>query len=274
MVARTLALAVVVACMCCGSALGAGDLLRKREVVIVAHRGVSSEAPENTLAAFRRAIEQEADYFELDCCLTKDGHVVVIHDDTVNRTTNGHGLVREMTLAEIKKLDAGSWRHEKFADERIPTLGESLDVAKGKIGVYIEIKPPIYHNEGIVPKVVKAIEERDMAGEVVIQSFEHLYVKEAKELNPNIRTETLTDGGPVDAAQVAETALAEGYNTNMDYLTKERVNQLHAAGKTIAIYTLNWPDHILHALDCGVDVIITDKPKVVIQTLAKRKKDS
>ena len=108
--------------------------------VVIAHRGASAYAPENTLAAFQLASDMKADWFELDCTLTKDGEVIVIHDDTVDRTTPAEGRVADLTLAELKTLDAGTWRDPEFADERLPTLGESLDFAKGKIGVYIEIK--------------------------------------------------------------------------------------------------------------------------------------
>lgn len=107
---------------------------------VIAHRGASAYAPENTLASFKLAKEMSADWFELDCTLTKDGEVVVIHDDTVDRTTDGTGYVRDLTLYDIKQLDAGSWFAPEFAGERIPTLRQALEFAKWNIGVYIEIK--------------------------------------------------------------------------------------------------------------------------------------
>ncbi len=119
----------------------ADELYHKQTpVAVIAHRGASHFAPENTLAAFQHAIELKADWFELDCTLSKEGQVVVIHDQTVDRTTNGIGAVADMTLPELKRLDAGSWKDVEFADERIPVLEEALQLAKGKIGVYIEIK--------------------------------------------------------------------------------------------------------------------------------------
>lgn len=107
---------------------------------VIAHRGASAYAPENTLAAFKLAKEMSADWFELDCTLTHDGEVVVMHDATVDRTTNGKGYVRDLTLYDIKQLDAGSWFSPDFAGERVPTLAQALDFAKWNIGVYIEIK--------------------------------------------------------------------------------------------------------------------------------------
>lgn len=113
---------------------------RSDSVDVVAHRGASAYAPENTLAAFGLAHEMGADWFELDCTLTSDSEIIVIHDDTVDRTTDGSGLVKDLALGHLKTLDAGSWKDPKYAGERLPTLGESLNYSKGRIGVYIEIK--------------------------------------------------------------------------------------------------------------------------------------
>lgn len=107
---------------------------------VIGHRGAAAYAPENTMASFIKAEEANADWFELDVQLSKDGEVVVMHDDSVDRTTNGHGKVRDLTLYELKQLDAGSWKAPEFSGERIPTLSQCLDYAKYKIGVYVEIK--------------------------------------------------------------------------------------------------------------------------------------
>src|SRR5699024_1122413 len=105
-------------------------------------RGASGYAPENTIAAFDKAVEMKADYFELDVQRSKDGQLVLIHDTTVDRTTNGTGAVKDLTLKELKSLDAGSWFDEKYAGEKIPTLGETLDRHRGKIKILIELKSP------------------------------------------------------------------------------------------------------------------------------------
>ena len=112
----------------------------KDKVAVIAHRGASAYAPENTLAAFELADQMAADWYELDCLLAKDGSVVVSHDNDVDRCTDGTGNITEKTLAELKALDAGSWKDPKFAGERLPTLAESLALAKDRIGVYVEIK--------------------------------------------------------------------------------------------------------------------------------------
>jgi glycerophosphoryl diester phosphodiesterase len=110
------------------------------KVAVIAHRGASAYAPENTLAAFELAVDMKADWYELDCLLAKDDTVIVSHDNDVDRCTDGKGLITEKTLAELKALDAGTWYDPKFAGERLPTLAESLAMAKDRIGVYVEIK--------------------------------------------------------------------------------------------------------------------------------------
>ncbi len=129
------------------------------DVDVIAHRGASAYAPENTLAAFELAIEMKAHWFELDCTLTKDGEVLVIHDDDLKRTTNREGVVAELTLAETREADAGTWFGKEFASERLPTLGEALDLAKGRIGVYIEIKDSA--NDDALEDKLRALVEGD-----------------------------------------------------------------------------------------------------------------
>ena len=194
---------------------------------VIAHRGASACAPENTMAAFRAAKEQNADWFELDCTLTKDGEVLVIHDDDLERTTNGEGDVAATTLADLKKLDAGSWHDAKFAGERLPTLGESLDFAKqAEIGVYVEIKNSDddsrlierfmemaegrtklnrklrrslmalieesgSRNVRLTREVIRLIRERGMKHYIVIQSFSPIICAVAFDEAPELRTEFL-----------------------------------------------------------------------------------
>jgi len=199
----------------------------KGAIDVIAHRGASAYAPENTLAAFALAKEMDADWFELDCTLTKDGEILVIHDNDVERTTNGEGKVAALTLAELKALDAGAWKHPKWAGEPLPTLDEALALAKKKrIGVYIEIKNSdddgalirqittmIEDRETLTPgqrqeimalikasgsrnieltrKVIDLIRQRRMKHQVVIQSFSPIICAVAVEEAPEVRTEFL-----------------------------------------------------------------------------------
>ena len=195
-------------------------------VEVIAHRGASAYAPENTLAAFGLAHEMGADWFELDCTLTRDGSIIVIHDDTVDRTTDGTGTVSELTLDYLKQLDAGSWKDPKFAGEPLPTLDESLTFAKDRIGVFIEIKDSgddteikreilalsknadlessawrseMAHliemggtrNFVLTQKTIETVRRLGMEDQVVIQSFSPIVCDVAMVEAPEIRTEFL-----------------------------------------------------------------------------------
>jgi glycerophosphoryl diester phosphodiesterase len=217
---------VVIMCSCAtksGFKAGAPE----GAIDIIAHRGASAYAPENTLSAFNLAADLKADWFELDCTLTKDGEVLVIHDDTTERTTGHEARVEHMTLAELKQLDAGTWKDAKFAGERLPTLGESLELARDRgIGVYIEVKnsdddtalmdrilemaeghatmpnsqraeliPTIRRNGSrnfaLAERVIAEVRRRNMQDQVVIQSFSPIVCAVTLQEAPDIRTELL-----------------------------------------------------------------------------------
>lgn len=195
-------------------------------IEVIAHRGASAYAPENTLAAFELAVEQMADWYELDCHLAADGGVAVIHDGTTDRTTGVAGAIGAMTIPQLKALDAGSWKGAAFAGEPIPTIEESFDMAKGRIGVYAEIKDQGgddaliaqiladaagrkfaddafraqamdrieasgSRNLTLTRNVIAAIRERAMEKEVVIQSFAPIVCVVAAVEAPEIRVEVL-----------------------------------------------------------------------------------
>jgi len=137
---RNLAIGFLAAALAGCATTGTTMIVPKDKVAVIAHRGASAYAPENTLAAFELAVDMGADWYELDCMLTKDDMVIVSHDGDLDRCTDGTGPVAEKTLDELKALDAGSWYDARFAGETMPTLAESLAMAKGRIGVYVEIK--------------------------------------------------------------------------------------------------------------------------------------
>jgi len=219
-------------------------------VNVIAHRGASDYAPENTLSAFAMAEEMGADWFELDCRLTRDNEVVVIHDDTLDRTTNGSGFVREASLHEIKQLDAGSWFEDKWRGERVPTLEQALAQSKWKIGVYIEIKnsandDPLvsdifdladslqkHHNlfrkdvmdlversetrnALLTRKVVEQVRRLRMTRHVVVQSFSPVVVAVMAIEAPEIRVEFLGKDDP-DHSLSWEQFLRWGYLFDVD----------------------------------------------------------
>lgn len=278
------------------------------QVDIIAHRGASAYAPENTLAAFSKAIEMKAHWFELDCTLTKDNQVVVIHDDTLARTTSGvPGEVKDYTLAELKRYDVGSWFDPKFAAERFPSLGETLDLAKGKIGVYIEIKDSdddaalmqeirdAYsgqsniiasnkadllqrieasgsRNLALTRGVIAEIRARTMEKQIVIQSFSPIVCAVALLEAPELRTELLassSDSDPLQWNRFLEwlrLLSPHGFNPNKRDVTQTLIHDLHAQGRTIAVWTVNDPAEMLRLKNMGVDALISDKPDVALST--------
>src|SRR3954468_3765636 len=145
-------------------------------IKIVAHRGASGYAPENTIAAFDKAVEMNADYIEIDVQRSQDGKLVVIHDQTVDRTTNGTGNVKDLTFQQLNRLDAGSWKGIQFTGEKIPAFEEILDRYYGKIGILIELKSPELYPR-IEEQVVRVFKERHLDqpqnGKIIIQSFNH-----------------------------------------------------------------------------------------------------
>src|SRR5260370_855398 len=158
-------------------AQGLAAKFRSGRILLGGHRGNADECPENTLASFRSAIELGVDLIECDVHLSDDGGLAVIHDHLLDRTTDGSGLVRDYTMAELKRFDAGSWKDPRFAGERIPSLGEVLAVARGRVGVAIEIKNLPLPYAGIEDAVVRAVKEAGMVNEVVGISFDHRSVK-------------------------------------------------------------------------------------------------
>src|SRR5437868_4519466 len=161
-------------------------------VWVVGHRGAMGHCPENTFASFERGLQLGADWIEMDVHLSRDGALIVIHDETLDRTTNGRGYVKDHTLAELKRLDAGN-------GERIPTLHEVLDWAKNRKAILdIEIKnAPVYY-DGIESKVVDALDSSGMTERSVVISFDHQAVKRVKELDARVVTGVLYAARPVD----------------------------------------------------------------------------
>lgn len=149
----------------------------------IAHRGASDKAPENTLVAFERALEQGADALECDVHLSADGEVIVIHDETVDRTTDGHGPVAEMTVAELQRLDAGSWKDRRFAGQRIPTLSEVSELARGRAQLFIELKGA---SPELPARVVQVLRESGVAEQAWLFTDERAVLEALRNLAPEM----------------------------------------------------------------------------------------
>lgn len=235
--------------------------------IIVAHRGLSAAAPENTLAAFALAIEEGADAIEFDLRLTADGVLAVIHDATLNRTTNGRGKVREMRYGDIHKLSAGAWFDPRFAAERVPTLDEVFTLAHHRIGINIEIKEPPRHTQyDIVGKILNVAKKHHALQNILITSFYHEYIKRAKQLEPRVATGVLHH--PVKnfrtrAAALAGKVRADYFICSKSALRKRMVRSAHDHGVLTGVYTVNQMKTLRRVTATGIDMIFTDDPFLI-----------
>jgi glycerophosphoryl diester phosphodiesterase len=238
-------------------------LRRERgRVWVVGHRGAMGYCPENTLVSFERGLELGADWIELDVHLSRDGALIVIHDETLDRTTNGHGLVRDHTLAELRALDAGD-------GQRLQTLDQVLHWAHQKDTILdIEIKnAPIFY-DGISEAVVGAVKKARMVERVIVISFDHASVKRVKEIAPEIATGVLYACRPIDGGvSLASATGADAVLPHWAYVTADDVARAHAAGLSVAPWATSDPRALKHLVQCGVDAIGTNHPDVLRQVL-------
>jgi len=223
--------------------------------MVVGHRGAAGLEPENTLRSVRKAIELGVDQVEIDVRVTKDGHLVIMHDETVDRTTNGHGYVRDLTFDEIRGLDAGK-------GERVPTLDEVLNLTQGVVKLQVELKVP----EALKPSL-EVIERRGAEDDVLIISFIHDLLREAKRLKPNIETGALFSKVPED---ICERAIDVGAGSILVYyrsLNSEVVKKAHKLGLTVAAWNPNTIEDMKYTINLGVDIIGSDRPDILINLL-------
>ncbi len=248
-----------------------GQRLRQERgrVWIVGHRGAMGYRPEITLASYEFALQVGADWIECDCHLSRDGALVVIHDESVDRTTNGHGLVRDHTLAELKQLDAGSWFSTEFNDQRVLTVEELLDWAKQRDTIVdIEIKnAPLYY-PGIEDAVVAALQRTEMTEQAIVISFDHRAVGRVKALQQRIATGVLYACRPADGGiSLAQAVNADALLPHWAYVTREDVDAAHAAGLSVAPWATSDPAILEHLIAAGVDGIGTNHPDVLRRVL-------
>jgi glycerophosphoryl diester phosphodiesterase len=223
----------------------------------MAHRGASGTFPENTLSAFRAAIEAGADMCELDVQLTRDGAVVVIHDETVDRTTDGKGEVAELTLAELKQLDAGArFKDGALKGERIPTLDEVFVVTSGRCGLNIELKAG-----GLEHQVAQTMQARGAFADSIVSSFEWEYLKKIQQLHFNVRIALLADDKPVDLMMNAVAMRAHAINPRWDMVTADLCKAAHERGLKVYTWTVDADARMRALIECGVDGIMTNFPE-------------
>lgn len=240
----------------------------------LAHRGVCRQAPENTLAAFRLAETQGADGIELDVRLCRSGELVVIHDARVNRTTDGRGFVRDKTLAELRRLDAGSYFHQRFAHERVPTLDEVLRWSRGRMRVNIEIKSMARANLGIEANVVRLLHRHHITHQCLISSFNPLVLRRTARLDSRIPTALLLDRRLfVRPSELALSRLTNvtGLNIHLRLAREGFVQKCKSAGLRVIVWGVERRDDLKRLVEMGVDGVITDEPLALREVLERRR---
>ncbi len=238
------------------------------------HRGASGHAPQNTLAAFLLAAEMGADGIELDVHLSADGEAVVIHDDTVDATTDGSGQVSAMTLAELKALDAGGWFDPRFAGERIPTLQEVFDAVGQRLLINVEIKVEAgYHPPDQEAETVRLIEDNGLIERVIVSSFSISSLRRTRRLNPNIALGLLYARVETPLFPTLARLLGARYEAlhpqfclvNAGYMARAR-----RRGLQVNAWTANEVSDMRRLLDAGANGIITNYPDRLRDLLAER----
>jgi glycerophosphoryl diester phosphodiesterase len=235
-----------------------------KPLVNIAHRGASGYAPENTIAAFDKAVEMNADYIELDVQRSKDHKLVVIHDMSIDRTTNKTGLVKKLSYKKLKRLDAGSWFHESYQHEYIPTLEEILNrYKKKKIGFLIELKDP-HHYPGIEYQVAKAI--KTTQNPIIVQSFNSEAIKKFHCIAPFVPTGLLLNvhSDPITDEFLQTISTYTNYiNLNILQINSELVNQIHHYKMKILSWVINHKETIPCLYNLNIDGMITDYPDLL-----------
>jgi glycerophosphoryl diester phosphodiesterase len=240
-------------------------LLFAAQIAVISHRGEHLSHPENTLPAFQAAIDAGADYFELDVRTTSDGRLVLMHDGSVDRTTNGKGKVKELTFDQVRELDAGAKFDAKFAGTRVPTFEEALTLAHGKIGVYVDSKD-------IAPAaLVAALEKADMSSNVVIYGGRG-FLKHVQELRPSLKV--MPEADDAAALEKCEAELhppvvafdAGDFKDDVIAIAKKAHSDIYVDRLWTADNPANWQD----ALDRGAAGIQTDHPAELVVYLRSR----
>ncbi|MGF7048285.1 glycerophosphoryl diester phosphodiesterase [Paenibacillus sp. DS2015] len=242
-----------------------------KKIINFAHRGASAVCPENTMASFIKSLDLGATGIETDVQMTKDGQLVLIHDEAINRTTHGQGWVKDMTLEEISAQDAGSWFGDSFKGERIPTLAELLELLRERDTILnIELKNGIFMYPGMEDKVVNLVREFGMAERVVFSSFNHYSLVYCKSIAPEIRTGILYMEGLYRPWDYAASVGADALHAIHFAVLPEFVAEAAEHGKDYHPFTVNDPDRMKALIEAGVSGIITDYPDQLAKLLANR----
>ena len=236
--------------------------------VVFAHRGASRFAPENTLAAFQKAVNCGAPAIELDAKLTGDGQIVVIHDMTVNRTTNGKGAVRAMSLAALQELDAGGWFSPLYQKERIPTLKEVLETFGKKLYVNIELTNYASTDDALPEMAVELVQRMGLMDEVIFSSFVAKNLMRVRAAAPEAMLGYLYPSGLMGWLATnlgSRRLLLQAAHPNADMVNQKFIERQHALNRRVHVWTVNDREQMENLFKQGVDGIFTDDPALALQ---------
>jgi glycerophosphoryl diester phosphodiesterase len=237
-------------------------------VLVIAHRGASGHAPENTLGAFKKAVAMGATFIETDLQLTRDARFVAIHDATLDRTTNGQGIVHDMTLADLRRLDAGSWFGSEYAGERIPTLDELLAFSKkNDVVFYLELKPG--GSWGGEHALIGALRESGEIPRTVVISFDAAVVLNLRKIEPTLMTGLLYDGQTENPLAKAVEVGARQLLVRGDLVTPALLTAARKKDLQVVCWTVNHPAHMRMLMAAGVDGIMSDYPDQLLAAVKK-----
>lgn len=239
-----------------------------KEPVIIAHRGACKLAPENTMAAFTKALELGAGGIETDVHLSADGHLVIIHDEQVDRTSNGKGLVKSMTLEQLKALDFGSWFSPAFKGERIPELDDLLQLLSNWDGLLnIELKNgPVFY-PGIEQAVASAVRKYKLTNRTIISSFNHYSLVEIRRIDPEIKIAPLYMAGLYEPWEYARRMGATAIHPLFYNIVPEVMRGCKLNNIMVNPFTVDQPDQIKAMAAAGVDGIITNVPDIALKII-------
>lgn len=238
-------------------------------VTVTAHRGDSAHDPDNTMSSLLGAIANKADYSELDVQETKDGVVVLTHDTNLRKSAGVNKNIWELTYAEVEKLDVGSHFSPKFAGEKIPTLESIIKAANKKIKLNIEIKSN-GHDKHLTDSVVKLIDDNHFVNQCVVTSFDYNVLQKVKKLDPKIKTGYIICRNVEDVNSLN----VDFFSVNQSIATPNLIKKIHKNHKAIYVWTVNDTKTMKKFIDLGVDSIITDNSKKLVNILQKRKNSS
>jgi len=241
----------------------------QQPTLIIAHRGSSAVAPENTLAAFNLAAEQRTDFVELDVQESADGQVVVVHDSDLMKVGGNAVKIWDGDAASLRAVDIGTFKDPRFATERVPTLAEALAACKNRCRVIVELKS-YGHNQQLEQRVAKVVEEAGMENDCVYMSLDHEMVRRMKALRPSWKVGVLVAKAMGDLTELKADFLA----VEARMATRAFIRRAHDAGQEVYIWTVNDPAWMLVALSRGVDGLITDKPDLARAVIERRQQMS